>query len=260
MRSDKCAAVVARMRMSMSELGRDLWFRLFTKVWTSFWMKQAGLSMFGRVATRLAMWRVPPHTGHKYLARLNPKGFISPEASIYHQDLQLGAHVFIDDRVLIFRRGKGGPIKLADEACILRDTIIETGAGGTLSIGARSTIHPRCYISAHLASITIGSGVGIAANCALYSYDHGFAEGEDISEQPLQSKGPITIGDGAWLGTGVIVLSGVTIGKGAVIGAGSVVTRDVPDAAVAAGVPARVLKMRSEMGGVRVETSVVEGK
>jgi maltose O-acetyltransferase len=40
------------------------------------------------------------------------------------------------------------------------------------------------------------------------------------------------------------VLKGVTIGKGAVIGAGSVVTKDIPEGAIAVGVPARVIKYR----------------
>jgi acetyltransferase-like isoleucine patch superfamily enzyme len=60
----------------------------------------------------------------------------------------------------------------------------------------------------------------------------------------LQSKGPIIIGDEAWLSAGVIVLSGVRIGKDAIIGAGSVVTKDVPDGAIASGNPASVIKIR----------------
>jgi maltose O-acetyltransferase len=57
-----------------------------------------------------------------------------------------------------------------------------------------------------------------------------------------ESGRPISVGAGAWLGGGAIVLPGVAIGENAVIGAGSVVTRDVPPGVVAVGNPARVLK------------------
>jgi UDP-2-acetamido-3-amino-2,3-dideoxy-glucuronate N-acetyltransferase len=45
----------------------------------------------------------------------------------------------------------------------------------------------------------------------------------------------------ASIGSGAVILCGVTIGEGAMVGAGAVVTRDVPDGATVAGVPARVL-------------------
>ena len=64
--------------------------------------------------------------------------------------------------------------------------------------------------------------------------------------QPLTTRGDIKVDNDAWLGFGVIVLSGVRIGEGAIIGAGSVVTRSIPDGAIAMGVPARVVKMRSD--------------
>ncbi len=67
-----------------------------------------------------------------------------------------------------------------------------------------------------------------------------------MRQQALMSKGGIHIEDDVWLGYGVIVLDGVHIGKGAVIGAGSVVKQDVPAGAIAAGVPARVIKTRVE--------------
>ena len=53
---------------------------------------------------------------------------------------------------------------------------------------------------------------------------------------------PTRVMQGASIGTGATILCGVTIGKDAIVGAGSVVTRDVPDNAVVAGNPARVLR------------------
>ncbi|MFW6323882.1 MAG: DapH/DapD/GlmU-related protein, partial [Desulfovibrionales bacterium] len=99
-------------------------------------------------------------------------------------------------------------------------------------------------------SIHIGSGVMLGPNCALYSYNHGIEPGECIRNQPLTSKGGIEIGDEAWLGVGVTVLSGVRIGNGAVIGAGSVVMGNIPDNAVAVGNPAKVRKMRCGSEGI----------
>lgn len=210
-------------------------------------MRYAGLSFGGRVATRLAAWWAPPHTARYYLARLNPKGYIDPDAIIYHRNCSMGANVFIADRVVI-NQGKGeGRVELGDRVHLLRDSVIATGMGGSVTIGADTYVQPRCQIMGFKGPITIGCGVQIAPNCAFYSYNHGFAPDELISKQELYTKGGIVIGDDAWLGVGVIVLDGVRIGNGAVIGAGSVVTRDVPDGAIAFGVPARVVKMRSEL-------------
>jgi acetyltransferase-like isoleucine patch superfamily enzyme len=58
------------------------------------------------------------------------------------------------------------------------------------------------------------------------------------------SRGDVTIGNDVWLGSGCLILSGVTIGHGAVIAAHAVVTRDVPDYAVVAGNPGRIVRRR----------------
>jgi acetyltransferase-like isoleucine patch superfamily enzyme len=215
-------------------------------LWARFWMRYAGLDRRGRMATRLATWSAPPYYARAYLARLCARGYVSPLATIYHRDLRLGSHVFIDDRVLIFQDNRGGAVELEDGVHLYPDTYIQTGSGGSVTIGAHTHVQSRCQFSAYKSAIQIGCGVAIAPNCAFYPYNHGMAAGVRIEEQPLESKGDIVIGDNAWIGTGAIVLSGVRIGKGAIVGAGSVVTTDVPDDSVAVGIPARVVKKRGE--------------
>jgi PAS domain S-box-containing protein len=218
--------------------------KAFCVLWARFWMRYAGLGYVGRAATRLATLFAGPYKSRCFLANLNRKGYVAPTATVHHADLRLGDNVFIGDRAVIYQDADGGPIELGDRVVLHNDTIIEVGARGSLTIGAGTAVQPRCHFEAFTESIRIGRGVMIAPYCAFHNFDHGFHAGERISRQPLQTKGGIVIEDGAWLGVRVTVLSGVRIGKGAVIGAGSVVTHDVPDGAIALGVPARVLKMR----------------
>jgi len=196
---------------------------------------------------RLAAWFVPPYKDRIPLAYKNNNGFIESSAIINHSDFSLGNNCFIGDRVLIFERTKGGKVNLGNKVEILRDTTLETGPGGKITIGDHSSIHPGGHLYSYAEQIEIGNGVMIAPACALYSYDHGIAPNKIIRKQPVQSKGPVLIDDEAWLGVRATVLSGVRIGKGAVIGAGSVVSKNIPDNAIAVGNPARVVKMRSDL-------------
>jgi acetyltransferase-like isoleucine patch superfamily enzyme len=216
------------------------------KFWTRFWMHFAGFGFWGRLATRLASWFVPGYYGRLQLARLNKKGYISPDATIDNSNLVLGNNLFIGDRVVIYNPGDGGRVDLSDGVRIYGDTFIQTGQGGSVKIGGDTHIQPGCHLLAYKASIEIGRDVQIAPRCAFYPYDHGIFPGELIWKQPLTTKGNINIEDDVWLGFGVIVLSGVRIGRGAVVAAGSVVTHSIPAGAIAVGVPARVVKMRGQ--------------
>jgi acetyltransferase-like isoleucine patch superfamily enzyme len=208
------------------------------------WMRCAGHGRLGRLAMRMAAIAAPPHRARNILARMSPAGFVSSSVVEYHPRLNVGAHVFIGERVVLFSRDGTGQIALGDGVHLYQDSFLETGQEGEIRIGARTSIHSRCQLMAYVGSIRIGEGVAIAAGCALYPYDHGTALGQPIGRQPLVSKGDIVIDDDAWLGTGVIVLAGVRIGSGAVVAAGTVVTRDIPADAIAAGVPARVVGTR----------------
>lgn len=219
---------------------------LVGQVWSHYWMRRSGLGRSGRFATSMAALLATPYKGRLALAQRYPQGFVAPSAHVAPGDVRLGKHVFIGDRVVIYRRPEGAPVTIGDRTEIHTDTIIEVGAGGSVTIGIETGIQPRCQISAYAAPITIGSFVQIAPACAFYPYDHMTTPGALMRDQPLTSKGGITIEDDAWLGYGVIVLSGVRIGRGAVVGAGSVVTTSIPDQAIAVGSPARVVRLRGE--------------
>ena len=216
-------------------------------MWGRFWVPLSGRSPAGRIAAHFAVWFSPPYKGRSYLAQVTPKGFISPRASVYHSDLRLGRHVFIGDDVIIYQSETDGRIEIGDSVRVYDAALLETGHGGIIHVGPGSRIHRGCQLVAHKGSITIGQDVGLAPNCSLYAYNHGVAPDQPISKQPLQTRGPIVIEDHVWLGVGVIVLDGVRIGTGAVIGAGAVVTQDIPANAIAAGVPARVVGMRTQI-------------
>lgn len=214
--------------------------------WARFWVQRAGHTRFGRMASWLASLFTPPYKARAGLARLSPRGYISPSAAIQHNDLRLGKNVFIGDRVAIYKTRDGGYVQLDDLVALYGDIIIETCNNGTVLIGEETHIQPRCNVVGCMASVIIGKRVEIASNCAFYPYNHAMKPGQAIREQPLVSKGDIVVEDDVWLGYGVIVLDGVHIGSGAVIGAGSVVTHDIPPNAIAMGTPARVVKMRSD--------------
>ena len=212
--------------------------------WSRLCMALAGVPVVGRAAVSLAAAASPPFYGRHRLARFHARGFVAPRARISHPDLSRGRNVFVGDDVVIYRDTGGGPVVLADRVHLNEHVRVVTAHGGSVSFGEDTHVQPGCYFMAVGGSIRVGRHVQIAPNCAFYPYDHGMAPGQPIHEQPRRSSGDIEVADDAWLGYGVVVLSGVSIGEGAVVGAGSVVTKDVPAGFVAAGSPARVLHER----------------
>lgn len=105
-------------------------------------------------------------------------------------------------------------------------------AKGGCCLGKNFTCHSRI--------VTIEGGLLMGEDVLFQGDNHSL---EDFSQN--ENKDPLHIGRNVWIGARAIVLSGCRqIGEGAVIGAGAVVTHDVPDYAVVAGNPAKVIKMR----------------
>lgn len=93
-------------------------------------------------------------------------------------------------------------------------------------------------------SLLIGDDVLIAAGVMVTTQNHGMdpESPKSYQRQPLSSA-PVHIGNGCWIGERAVILPGVTIGDKCIIGANSVVNRDIPAYSIAAGIPARVVKV-----------------
>ncbi|MDE7286028.1 MAG: sugar O-acetyltransferase [Lachnospiraceae bacterium] len=122
--------------------------------------------------------------------------------------------------------------------------------GRNISLGDNVSVNMNCtFVDCN--KITVGNNVLISSNVQIYTATHPVELKDRLTPEWTAESGeyfcrtyarPVTIGDGCWIGGGVIILPGVTIGNGSVIGAGSVVTKDVPSNCVAAGNPCRVLR------------------
>lgn len=113
---------------------------------------------------------------------------------------------------------------------------------GNLDLGQRVFINSGC-VFLDQAPIRIGERSMIGPQVRLCTSSH------DVAPERRHTHdvtGPISIGNNAWLGAGVVVLPGVTIGDNSVIAANSVVTQDVPANALYAGSPARFKKWLTE--------------
>ena len=111
--------------------------------------------------------------------------------------------------------------------------------GKNIRIGARTFVNFDLK-ALDVAAITIGADVQIGPSVQLLTPTHPLDAAPRRAK--LEAAKPITIGDNAWLGGGVIVCPGVTIGENTVVGAGSVVVKDLPANVLAVGNPARVVR------------------
>jgi len=157
----------------------------------------------------------------------------------------LGKNVFIDNNVVLDAKGVDSQIALGDSVLVGKDTILSC-VSAKITLGEDVSIGPYCFIRAGLAPVKIGSLVTIGSHTAIVSGNPSYERTDIPMKKQVGSTHGITVGDDVWMGVGVRIVDGVTIGSGSVIGAGAVVLEDVPDYAIAAGVPARIIGYRSQ--------------
>jgi len=138
------------------------------------------------------------------------------------------------------------------DRCRIEGLLVTEIATSRLTIGKSSLVGSRSIVDC-VETITIGDDVLISYDCIIADADNHSLDAKrrvgDLERWRKGThdwsdvqKGPITIGNGAWIGARAIILRGVTIGDGAIVGMGSVVTKDVAANTIVVGNPARVVK------------------
>jgi carbonic anhydrase/acetyltransferase-like protein (isoleucine patch superfamily) len=133
-------------------------------------------------------------------------------------------------------------IELGRRCRLGMDVELRTDEAGHIRIGDDTRLNRGCTLTSY-SQISIDDWTIIGEYVSIRDANHGLKRGEPMRYQPHTSE-PIHIGRDVWIGRGSCILPGVTIGEGAVIGANSVVNEDVPAYAIAAGIPAKVIKIR----------------
>lgn len=150
-------------------------------------------------------------------------------------DLQLGPNV-------VFKHPE--TMEFGDCVFVGAQAMIQGRFDGTCKIGNHVWIGPQAYFDARDLVLEDYVGWGPGAK-VLGSVHTGVPHTDPIITTSLVIK-PVTVGFGADIGTNATILPGVHIGAQAIVGAGAVVTHDVPDYAIVAGVPARLIRDRRD--------------
>jgi acetyltransferase-like isoleucine patch superfamily enzyme len=175
-----------------------------------------------------------------YLGRVSAQVAHLGDNNVINGPLEIigGKYISIGNNVAI---GKNGVISAWDNYMNVKYT-------PRLTLGNDIIIGNYCHITS-INRIEIKNGALMGKWVTITDNAHGRSEEEDLLIPPvkrnLYSPGPVIIDENVWIGDKVTILPNVYIGKNAIIGANSVVTKDIPDNCVAAGVPAKVIKIIS---------------
>ncbi len=153
-----------------------------------------------------------------------------------------GARLIVWPRCSFF--GPEG-IELGHNVAIFSNSCFASAAGGQLRIGDNVSFNRNSFVDASSGVVHIGDDCLFGPNVVIRSSNHRHSNVDIPIRKQGHVPGKIIIGNDVWVGANVVILPDVTIGKGCIVGAGAVVTASLPDNAIAVGVPARIMRQRS---------------
>ena len=171
---------------------------------------------------------------------MNPIKYIwAIRALVYKLFMKIGSFSYLGKPLLIIGRKQ---IDISKRVRILPGLRAEVhGPEGLLKIGEDVSIGQNFHVTAG-GLLEIKSGVCISGNVCITSIDHQYEEiDKPILEQPHINSNTI-IGEGCFIGYGVVIQAGTELGRQCVVGANSVVRGVYPDYCVLVGGPAKVVK------------------
>lgn len=158
------------------------------------------------------------------------------------QFARLGANVVFEPGVLVFHPEN---IEIGDDVYVGHHAILKGYHSGLMVIGAGTWIGQQAFLHS-AGGLTVGRAVGIGIGVKIITSAHALDELDRAILHSSLRFAPVSIEDESDIGVGAVILPGVRVGRGAQVGAGAVVNEDVPDYAVAAGVPARTIGSRRQ--------------
>jgi acetyltransferase-like isoleucine patch superfamily enzyme len=195
-------------------------------------------NLFSALAARAVhgLWRRAQHLGAVTAERPGPYAFRAfgagsrlafPQGTVFGTSwIEIGDHCVVGQDVTL-TAGMVPGLDLGEA------TVLRLGDGVVVGRGS--------HVVAHV-SVTLDDDVYCGPYVYITSTNHSYDDPSEPVGRQWPRAAPVYVGPGSWLGAGAVVLPGARLGRNVVVAAGSVVRGEVPDHAVVAGAPARVVR------------------
>ncbi|MGC4950806.1 acyltransferase [Streptomyces sp. DT224] len=168
------------------------------------------------------------HPGGLRFARIGEGTRLAfPQGTVFGEPwIRLGDHCVIGEQVTL-------TAGLMPDLDLGPDPILTLGDGVVLGRGSHVVADT---------TVTIGADTYCGPYVYITSTNHSYDDPHQPVGKQWPRMEPVSIGPGCWIGTGAVILPGARLGRNVVVAAGAVVRGEVPDRAVVAGAPARVVR------------------